>query len=161
MALLTAVLVAWAVIGHQRGWSLDRGSSVLDSSLPAVAVIIFVTGGGGGFAAVLTESGIGQVLSDLLVATAMPLILMAYLLSLALRAAQGSATVAMLTTAGLLVTPIAGAGLDPLHTALIAIAIGFGALGVSHINDSGFWIVTRYLGSVSYTHLTLPTICSV
>lgn len=146
VALLTAVLVAWAVIGHQRGWSLDRGSSVLDSSLPAVAVIIFVTGGGGGFAAVLTESGIGQVLSDLLVATAMPLILMAYLLSLALRAAQGSATVAMLTTAGLLVTPIAGAGLDPLHTALIAIAIGFGALGVSHINDSGFWIVTRYLG---------------
>lgn len=146
VALLTAVIVAWAVIGTQQGWSRDKGSSILDSSLPAVAVIIFVTGAGGGFAAVLVESGIGKVLSDVLVSMNMPLILMAYLLSLALRASQGSATVAMLTTAGLLATPILEAGLTGTQTALITIAIGFGALGLSHINDSGFWIVTKYQG---------------
>lgn len=86
------------------------------------------------------------MLSDILVAANMPLILMAYVMSLALRAAQGSATVAMLTTGGLLATPIVDAGLGGLETAVLALAIGFGALGLSHINDSGFWIVTKYQG---------------
>lgn len=146
VALLTAVLVAWGVIGHHRGWGLEQGSTILDSSLPSVAIIIFVTGAGGGFAGVLTESGIGQVLSDSLTRAHMPLILTAYLLSLALRAAQGSASVAMLTTAGLLAAPIAGSSVGAVSTALLCLAIGFGALGLSHVNDSGFWIVTRYLG---------------
>lgn len=146
VALIVAVIVAWFVLGRQQKWSLSHGSSVIDSALPAVAIIIFVTGAGGGFANVLVESGIGQVLSDLLVAANLPLILMAYVMSLALRAAQGSATVAMLTTGGLLATPIVDAGLGGLETAVLALAIGFGALGLSHINDSGFWIVTKYQG---------------
>lgn len=146
VALITAVIVAWFVLGRQQRWSLDKGSSIIDSALPAVAIIIFVTGAGGGFANVLVESGIGQVLSDILVATNMPLILMAYVMSLALRASQGSATVAMLTTGGLLVTPILDAGLGGAETALMALAIGFGSLGLSHVNDSGFWIVTKYQG---------------
>jgi len=146
VALIVAVIVAWFVLGRQQQWSLTHGSSVIDSALPAVAIIIFVTGAGGGFANVLVESGIGQVLSDILVAANMPLILMAYVMSLALRAAQGSATVAMLTTGGLLATPIVDAGLGGLETAVLALAIGFGSLGLSHINDSGFWIVTKYQG---------------
>jgi len=146
VALIVAVIVAWFVLGRQQKWSLSHGSSVIDSALPAVAIIIFVTGAGGGFANVLVESGIGQVLSDLLVAANLPLILMAYVMSLALRAAQGSATVAMLTTGGLLATPIVDAGLGGFETAVLALAIGFGALGLSHINDSGFWIVTKYQG---------------
>lgn len=141
-ALIVAVVVAWFVLGRQQQWSLTHGSGVLDSALPAVAIIIFVTGAGGGFANVLVESGIGQVLSDLLVATNMPLILMDYIMSLALRAAQGSA----LTTGGLLATSIAEAGISDLQTAVIALAIGFGALGLSHVNDSGFWIVIKYQG---------------
>ena len=76
----------------------------------------------------------------------MPLILAGFLISAALRASQGSATVAILTTAGLLAQPIADAGYSPLQTMLVTLAIGFGALGLSHINDSGFWIVTKYLG---------------
>ncbi|WP_080796815.1 GntP family transporter [Corynebacterium pacaense] len=146
VALLTAVIIAWIVIGRQQGWSLSRGSSLIDSALPAVAIVIFVTGAGGAFAGVLVKSGIGQVLSDLLVDTNMPLILTAYLMALALRASQGSATVSMLTTAGLLATPIVDAGIDGVHAALIALVIGFGSLGLSHVNDSGFWIVTRYQG---------------
>ncbi|VEH05740.1 GntP family transporter [Corynebacterium kutscheri] len=146
VALLTAVVVAWIFIGRQQKWNLDQGAGIMDSALPAVAVIIFVTGAGGGFANVLVESGIGQVLSDMLIGINMPLILMAFLLSLALRASQGSATVAMLTTTGLLVQPIADAGLNTVQVTLIMLSIGFGALGLSHINDSGFWIVTKYLG---------------
>ncbi|HCD1918017.1 TPA: GntP family transporter [Corynebacterium striatum] len=146
VALLIAVIVAWFFIGRQQHWNLERGASVMDSALPAVAVIIFVTGAGGGFANVLVESGIGKVLSDILVNAHMPLILMAFLLSLALRASQGSATVAMLTTAGLINQPIIDAGLSTAQTSLVMLTIGFGALGLSHINDSGFWIVTKYLG---------------
>lgn len=146
VALLTAVLVAYLVIGHQQGWSLERRGSVLDSALPAVAVIVFVTGAGGVFANVLVKSGIGKALSEALIATHMPIILTGFLIAAALRASQGSATVAILTSAGLLVAPIASAGYSPVQAALVCIALCFGALGFSHINDSGFWIVTKYLG---------------
>ena len=145
-ALLLAVLVAYLVIGGQQKWSLEERGSILDSALPAVAVIVFVTGAGGVFANVLVASGIGDSLSQALIASHIPIIVMAFVIAAALRASQGSATVAILTSAGLLAAPIAEAGYTPLQTALVTIAMCFGGLGFSHINDSGFWIVTKYLG---------------
>ncbi len=146
VALTVAVIVAYLVVGHSQRWNLERRSNVLDSALPDVAVIVFVTGAGGMFAGVLTESGIGDALSDTLINLNMPIILAAYLISLVLRASQGSATVAINTSAGLMAVPIAQAGFTGVQTVLVTLAIGFGALGLSHINDSGFWIVTKYLG---------------
>ncbi|MDU7360342.1 MAG: GntP family transporter [Propionibacteriaceae bacterium] len=146
LALLTAVLVAYLVVGHQQGWSLDKRGGVLDSALPDVAVIVFVTGAGGVFANVLVTSGIGKAFSDVLIGIHMPIILAGFLISLALRASQGSATVAILTAAGLLAQPIADAGYSNLQMTLVTLAICFGGLGLSHINDSGFWIVTKYMG---------------
>jgi len=145
-ALLTGLLVAYVLIGNQAGWHRTRRSSIAASALPIVAIIIFVTGAGGVFGNVLVESGIGTALSDSLTALGLPIIVAAFVISLALRAAQGSATVAILTTAGLLSEAIATGGYNPVQVALITLAIGFGALGMSHINDSGFWIVTKYLG---------------
>lgn len=145
-ALLTAVIVAYLVIGRQQRWNLAERGQILDSALPAVAVIVFVTGAGGVFASVLVASGIGTALSQTLINTHLPIIATAYLLTAALRASQGSATVAILTTAGLLAEPIAAAGYTPIQATLVCIALGFGGLGYSHINDSGFWIVTKYLG---------------
>lgn len=145
-ALLVTVLLASFFLGIRRGWSASQLGDVVEAALPPVAVVILVTGGGGAFARVLTESGIGAALSETLLATGMPLMLMAYLISLALRAAQGSATVAILTTAGLLSASILGGGYSTIQVALLALAIAFGALGLSHVNDSGFWVVTRYLG---------------
>lgn len=146
IALLTGVIVAYLVIGNKMGWSLEKRGSILDSALPDVAVIVFVTGAGGVFANVLVQSGIGNALSETLIEWNMPIILAAFLISAALRASQGSATVAILTSAGLMVEPIAVAGYSDLETVLVTLAIGFGGLGFSHINDSGFWIVTKYLG---------------
>ena len=146
LALLTAVLVAYLVVGHQQGWSLEKRGSVLDSALPDVAVIVFVTGAGGVFANVLVTSGIGKAFSDVLISIHMPIILAGFLISSALRESQGSATVAILTAAGLLAQPIADAEFSNLQTALVTLAICFGGLGLSHINDSGFWIVTKYMG---------------
>lgn len=146
LALLTAVIVAYLVVGHQQGWSLEKRGSVLDSALPDVAVIVFVTGAGGVFANVLVTSGIGKAFSDVLIGLHMPIVLAGFLIALALRASQGSATVAILTAAGLLAQPIADAGYTDMQMTLVTLAICFGGMGLSHINDSGFWIVTKYMG---------------
>ncbi|WP_022868724.1 GntP family transporter [Schaalia vaccimaxillae] len=165
VALLVAVIVASIVVGHQQRWDLQKRGSVMDSALPDVAVIVFVTGAGGVFASVLVASGIGDALSKALVALQMPLVLAGFLICLALRASQGSATVAILTSAGLMAQPIADAGYSPVQIVLMTLAIGFGGLGLSHINDSGFWIVTKYMGlSVKdglRTWTVLSTVCSL
>lgn len=145
-ALLVTVLLAGFFLGVRRGWSSAHISEVFESALPPAAIVILVTGAGGAFARILTESGIGKALADTLLATGLPIIVLAFLVSLSLRAAQGSATVAILTTAGLLSEAVLSGGYSPIQVVVITLAIAFGALGLSHVNDSGFWVVTRYLG---------------
>jgi GntP family gluconate:H+ symporter len=146
IALLTALGMAYYFLGIRRGWSSQHTGEVMDSALAPTAIVILVTGAGGVFGKVLTVSGIGKALAEGLQSIGLPLILMAFILAAVLRASQGSATVAIITTAGLLAASVADGGYSPVQTALILVAIGFGAFGLSHINDSGFWIVTRYLG---------------
>lgn len=164
-SLLIGLLVAYVVIGSQQGWSKTRRSSIADSALPMVAIIIFVTGAGGVFGNVLVASGIGDALSESLTALGLPVIVAGFVIASALRAAQGSATVAILTAGGLLAPAIAAGGYSSLEVALITLAIGFGGLGLSHINDSGFWVVTKYLGiSIAdglKTWTVLTTVCGV
>lgn len=145
-ALMVAIGLAFFMIAKRQGWSNARTSEVMESALPPAATVILVTGAGGVFAKVLTSTGIGAALSGTIASAGLPLLLAAFLISLALRAAQGSATVAILTTCGLLAEAVASGGYSVVQVALIAVAIGFGGLGLSHVNDSGFWIVTRYLG---------------
>ncbi|CAM3023366.1 GntP family transporter [Actinomyces slackii] len=145
-ALLTAVILAYLIIGAQQGWGLARRGEIIDSALPDVATIVFVTGAGGVFASVLVASGIGKALSGVLVEANMPILVTAFVISQALRASQGSATVAILTTGGLLTDAVANGGYTAFQVVLIQMAIGFGALGLSHVSDSGFWIVTKYMG---------------
>lgn len=146
VALLTAALLACVVLGRQQHWSLDQPGRTVDHALPDVAVVVLVAGAGGVFASILVASGAGAALSRALMAVHMPVLLAGFVICLALRASQGSATVAILTTAGLLVDNVAAGGYDALHIALIALAIGFGALGLSHVNDGGFWIFTTCTG---------------
>lgn len=106
--------------------------------------MILVAGAGGAFGGVLVASGIGNALAEALETIHLPLMPAAFLLSLVLRASQGSATVAILTTSGLLSQAVVG--LEPLQLVLVTLATCFGSLGLSHVNDAGFWVVTRYLG---------------
>jgi GntP family gluconate:H+ symporter len=145
-ALMVAIGLAFVLLVRPLGWTRKRTNEVMESALPAAATVILVTGAGGVFAKVLTVSGIGTALSQALSGTGLPLILLGFVISLALRAAQGSATVAILTTCGLLAESIQGGGYSAVQVAVLTVAIGFGGLGLSHVNDSGFWIVTRYLG---------------
>lgn len=145
-ALMVALGLSFVLVARRMGWKMSKTNEVMESALPPAATVILVTGAGGVLAKVLTVSGIGAALSQTLVATHLPLILMGFVISLVLRAAQGSATVAILTTCGLLAESMASGGYSALQVALLTVAIGFGGLGLSHVNDSGFWIVTRYLG---------------
>ena len=148
------------IIGIKRGWELGRIGEVMDDALPTAAVVILVTGGGGVFGKVLTETGVGTALANTLVSLGIPILPAAFIIAAALRASQGSATVAILTTAGLLAD--AAAAYSDNYRVMITIAIGFGGFGFSHINDSFFWILTKYLNmSVSEGLRTWTLITSV
>ncbi|MEU0238677.1 SLC13 family permease [Nocardiopsis sp. NPDC006198] len=145
-ALLTGCLLAVYLLGVRRGWSMRSVGRVMEGALAPAAIVVFVTGAGGAFAKVLSESGIGDALSGGLLGLGIPLLLLAFVLAALLRAAQGSATVSAITTAGLLASTVSEGGYSSVEIALINLAIGCGAICLSHVNDSGFWIVSRYLG---------------
>ncbi len=148
VALLIATFVAWYVLGIQRGFSAADLMELSTASLAPAGVIILVTGAGGVFKTVLSDSGAAQAMAKTLVDLDLPLLVLAYVISAIIRLIQGSATVAMITSAGLLAGIIAGLP-DPIpanEMALIVLAIAFGASVGSHLNDSGFWLVSRYLG---------------
>ncbi|MFV9668322.1 GntP family transporter [Pantoea sp. ARC607] len=141
--LITLALAAW-LLGLRRGWTTEKLETLSNNAISTAAGVILVSGAGGAFGKVLVESGVGKALAGSLQTIHLPLIPAAFILSLALRASQGSATVAIVTTCGLLSTAVTGLG--EMQLVLVALSACFGALGLSHVNDSGFWVVTRYLG---------------
>ena len=88
-------------------------------------------------------------------------VVLAYLFSMIVRVAQGSATVAMITAAGLMAGITEAGSYSPSHLALIVIAIAAGSTMLSHVNDSGFWIISRYLGMTEAQTLRTWTVISV
>ncbi len=123
--------------------------TILDLSTKALGpagIIILVTGAGGVLKQILVDSGIGKMLAESIADSSFPIILLAWTLSALVRITQGSATVAMITAAGIMAPILPAFNLDQPNTALIVIAIASGATILSHVNDSGFWIVSKYLG---------------
>ncbi|OEV26870.1 permease [Streptomyces nanshensis] len=146
VALTIALLLAYWLLGLRRGWSRQSLETVSTSSLKPIGNILLVVGAGGVFGAVLDGSGVAQALSDTFGDAGLPVIVLSYLLSLVLRVAQGSATVAIVTTAGI-VAPLLSAGdYSQPHIALVIMAISAGSIFASHVNDGGFWIVSKYFG---------------
>ena len=143
VALLITVLVAILVLGRPNA-SMSRVTGLLDSSLGPICSIILITGAGGMFGGVLELSGIGAALSDSLSGLGMSLVVQAFLIATLLRVAQGSATVALTTASGLIAPAVKAAGLADLQIVLLVIAIAAGATVLSHVNDSGFWLVNRF-----------------
>ncbi|MCZ2824786.1 MULTISPECIES: GntP family permease [unclassified Modestobacter] len=144
VALLITLLVAATVLSRER-FSRAETEDLLNSSIGPVAAIILITGAGGMFGGVLRASGIGTALADSLETIGLPVIVAAFVIATCLRVAQGSATVALLTTAALIAPAVAENDLSRLDTALVVIAIACGATVLSHVNDSGFWLVGRFL----------------
>ncbi|KPI07578.1 Gluconate transporter [Actinobacteria bacterium OK074] len=146
VALLIDVALCAYFLGARRGWDRDHIANVMGSALPPVAMVILVAGAGGVFGKVLVASGIGDAIADVLDRTGLPALCLAFLTALALRAAQGSATVALITTAGILGPLLERADLSTGQLSLVALAMGAGGLSVSHINDAGYWMFTKLAG---------------
>ncbi len=157
VALLLTVLVAIVLLGRPHA-SMSRISGMFDDALGPISAIILITGAGGMFGGVLELSGIGNALSSSLSGLGFSLILQAFLIATLLRVAQGSATVALTTTGGLIAGPAAAAGLGEVHLTLLVVAIAAGATVLSHVNDSGFWLVSRFFGMDEKTTLKTWTV---
>ncbi|MFO1139931.1 MAG: GntP family permease [Paracoccus sp. (in: a-proteobacteria)] len=157
IALLITVLASIPLLGQGR--SLADIERIMDRALAPICAIILVTGAGGMFGGVLRASGIGQALAGSLDALGMPLIVAAFVIATALRVAQGSATVALTTTAGLIAPTVAATtGLSEFDRCFLVIAIASGATVLSHFNDSGFWLVGRFLHMDEKTTLRTWTV---
>ncbi|GAA2972941.1 MULTISPECIES: GntP family permease [Streptomyces] len=146
VALTIALLLAYYLLGIRRGWSRKSLEAVSTASLKPVGNILLVVGAGGIFGAVLKGSGIADALADTFNDVGLPVILLAWLISVVLRVAQGSATVAIVTTAGIVVPLVEGQDMSQGHLALIIMAISAGSIFASHVNDGGFWMVSKYFG---------------
>jgi GntP family gluconate:H+ symporter len=157
VALLITVLVAILVLGRPNA-SMAQVSAILDGALGPVCAIILITGAGGMFGGVLELSGIGAALSSSLSDLGFSLILQAFVIATLLRVAQGSATVALTTTGGLIAGPASEANLGEVHLTLLVFAIAAGATVLSHVNDSGFWLVSRFFGMDEKTTLKTWTV---
>jgi len=132
------------------GWV---GQAVVDA-----AIIITITGAGGAFGRVLQNSGIAKVIGESL-ASANLGIWLPFLVAAGIKTAQGSSTVAIITTAGLMAPLLPALGLDgDTARALVVVAIGAGSMVVSHANDSFFWVVTQFSNMDAKTGYRLQTV---
>ncbi|GIO24870.1 GntP family permease [Oceanobacillus sp. J11TS1] len=143
VALIIATLLSIYFLGKRRGLSKNEMQSITTKALEPAGIVILITGAGGVFKEVLIQSGVGDAMGELLASSGFPLVLLAFLIATFVRVAQGSATVAMITAAGLISPILDMTDLSQPVLALIAISIACGATVLSHVNDSGFWLVNR------------------
>ena len=143
-ALIIATLLA-IIICLGRGFSRSDILALSNKALGPAGIIILVTGAGGVLKQILVDSGIGQVLAESIAGSSIPVIILAWLLAAVVRVTQGSATVAMITSAGIMAPILESLNMSQPESALMVISIASGATILSHVNDSGFWIVSKYL----------------
>lgn len=145
-ALTIAALLSFYFLGVKRGYSMGEIQKIASKSFEPIGLIILVTGAGGVFGAVLVDTGIGDALANLMAASNLPMILLAFLIATVVRISQGSATVSMVTAAGLMAPVINAGEYSAPMIGATTIAIACGATVLSHVNDSGFWLVGRFFG---------------
>ncbi|MGW4244835.1 GntP family permease [Nocardia sp. NPDC004722] len=165
VALLITVLIAFYVLGIRRGSSVQELSTVTAESLRPVGMLLLVVGAGAFFGKVISATGIGTALAHTMAAAGLPVIVLAYVISCGLRIAQGSATVAIVTTGGIVAPLVHEQGYSQVALALIAMAIAAGSIILSHVNDGGFWIISKFFNltvkQTLQTWTVLETVLSV
>ncbi|MBT4831817.1 MAG: gluconate transporter [Porticoccaceae bacterium] len=146
VALSIATILA-LLIAHTK-CDLDKESllNIANKGLEPAGIVILITGAGGAFKQVLIDSGVGQMLASVFIEAQFSVFILGFLIAAITRIAQGSATVAMITGAGLMAPILQLQPISAPSLGLLVIAISSGATILSHVNDSGFWLVSRYLG---------------
>ena len=141
IAMLLSVLLATYTLGLARGKQMKHIMDTLSHSVASITMVLLIIAGAGGLKQVLVDSGVSDYIANLLKDSSLSPLLLAWLIATVLRICVGSATVAGLTTAGI-VLPLATNG--SVSTELMVLAIGSGSLMVSHVNDGGFWLFKEY-----------------
>ncbi|PHM62855.1 gluconate transporter [Xenorhabdus ishibashii] len=157
-AILLACLVAIYGLAIRRGMSKEKVMEVCSAAIQPAGIILLVTGAGGVFKQVLVDSGVGPALGNALVGAGLPIAQACFILSGAVRVIQGSATVACLTTVGLVLPVIGELGYSGAQMAALSVCIAGGSLVFSHVNDSGFWLFGKFTGATEAQTLKTWTI---
>jgi gluconate transporter len=144
-ALIIANLIAWYVLGILRNFTRKQLLEITTASLGPAGIIILLTGAGGVFKQVLISTGVGEMLANYFAEQNISLLIFGFFAAVLVRVLQGSSTVAMITAAGL-TAPLLPEAYPSTSLALLTIAIASGSSILSHVNDSGFWLVSKYLG---------------
>tara|TARA_R110002049_G_scaffold71370_2_gene183926 strand:- start:15825 stop:17171 length:1347 start_codon:yes stop_codon:yes gene_type:complete len=145
-ALIIANLMAWYVLGIKQCFTKKQLLDITTKSMGPAGMIILITGAGGVFKQVLVNTGAGEMIAKSLSEVGFPVLLFAFVVALLVRVIQGSATVAMIAAAGLVAPLIANVAFSEFELASIVISIAAGATALSHVNDSGYWMVNQFLG---------------
>ncbi|HHT7399011.1 TPA: gluconate:H+ symporter [Raoultella ornithinolytica] len=143
-ALMISLVFAFWSLGLRQGRSMMQLLEISQRSFPVLAGIVFVIGAGGAFNSVLLKSGVGEVISGMLLSTHINPVILAWFIAWIMHLAVGSATVAMISAASM-ISPMLAAD-HQLTPEILVIAIGAGSIGWAHVTDSAFWIVREYLG---------------
>lgn len=145
IALLIGAAIALWVLARERGFGKEKLEQLIGPPLETAGMIILITSAGGAFGGMLRVAGVGDAVQLAAKGQPISLILLAYVVAAVIRIAQGSATVGMLTTSAM-IAPMLEEGSLGFHPLYIYLAIGWGAMGFSWMNDSGFWVVNRLSG---------------
>jgi gluconate:H+ symporter, GntP family len=142
VALLLALLFSFWSLGRARHFTRSEILRFCNDCLGPTATILLVIGAGGGFNQVLVQSGVGRAIAGMAAGSHVSLLVLAWIVAALIRVATGSATVAIITAAGI-VAPIA-ASMPGTNAELLVLSTGAGALVLSHVNDSGFWLIKEF-----------------
>ncbi|WP_318506586.1 GntP family permease [Bacillus sp. T3] len=161
-SMLISLMVAVYTMGLARKIPIKTVMESCTTAITHIGMMLLIIGGGGAFKQVLINGGVGDYVAELFKGTSLSPILLAWIIAAILRISLGSATVAALTTAGLVIPML---GHSDVNLALVVLATGAGSLIASHVNDAGFWMFKEYFGlSMKETFATwtlLETIISV
>ena len=145
IALFIGAAISLWVLAKQRGLGLKKVEALVGPPLETAGMIILITSAGGAFGLALRSAGVGDAVKVLAQGYSLNLVLLGWIVAAVVRVAQGSATVAMLTTSSIMAPMLVGTQLG-CHPVYLFTAIGFGAMCCSWMNDSGFWVVNRLSG---------------
>lgn len=144
--MLIGTLLALWILARQQEWGLIEVGKSMEKPLEIAGIIILITSAGGAFGGMIRYCGISEWIQGIVDAGfQMNYILLAWLVAALMKIAQGSGTVSMITSAGILYALINGVEL-PYHPVYVLLSIGFGAMFISWMNDSGFWVVCKLSG---------------
>ena len=156
IALTIGAAVAIGMLVWHKRTSREKLADAIQASLASGGVIILITAAGGAFGAVLRQTNVASLIRDLPQTSPAVICTLAFLITTAIRTAQGSATVAMITAVGIL-SGLARSGELGFHPVYLALAIGCGSKPLAWMNDSGFWVITRMSGMTEVEGLKYVT----